>query len=487
VRRRLVAVLALWLLVGATAPAAIAYPTNPPSSPSALDVVVHVVQSGETVFSIADLHGATVDAIVHANGIRDPRRVYVGQRLVIPSSARLAEGRTASYVVQAGDTLTSIARRYETTWTALVELNDLLSPSALYAGQVIDVPASAAGEEGELVEGRAGGRAIYMVRPGETLLHIAFQYNISPLTLAAISRIGSPSLVYEGQELAVPGEGQSDLPEPFQAVRIQPLPVAQGSVLAIVVETGEPVELEGWLFGQAVEFADEGGTYYALTGVYALAEPGMYELELTAVSGDGWRTGLTAGIIVEAGGFGYERIALSESTSALLAPELVAAERERLAEVRYLFTPERYWTAPFIRPCEGAISSYFGSRRAYNAGPYTSYHAGVDFRATTGVPVYAAAAGVVTLAEPLTVRGNAIVINHGWGVSTGYWHLSVIEVRIGDLVAPGDLIGRVGSTGLSTGAHLHWEVWVAGVSVNGLEWLDASSPWLAPLLAEPTG
>ena len=310
---------------------------------------------------------------------------------------------------------------------------------------------------------------------------------MSPWTLAAISRIASPSLVWEGQGLAVPGDGARELPEPFAAISIQPLPAAQGSVLGIAVRTLEPVALEGRLFGQDIEFAEESGTYYAVVGIYALAEPGMYELEVAAVGQEEWRTELSTGIIVEAGGYGYERIALSESTSALLAPELVAAERERLEEVRYLFTPERYWEVPFTRPCDGAISSYFGSRRAYNAGPYTSYHAGVDFRATEGVPVHAAADGVVTLAEPLTVRGNAIVIDHGWGVSTGYWHLSAIEVQIGDTVAPGDLIGRVGSTGLSTGSHLHWEVWVNGVSVNGLEWLNASSPWLAPLRPEPAG
>jgi len=489
VKRRLLLFLAVLLISGAMAPPAVAHPNAASVSPVTPEVTIHVVQLGETIFSISDMHGVTVDALLHANGIRDPRRVYVGQRLVIPSSGRTADVATVPYIVQPGDMLTSIARRYDTTWMALVQINGLLTPSALYAGQVIAVPdvGGGSGEAGPFAEGSLDGQVLHVVRPGETLLDVSLQYGLSPWTLAAGSRIDSPALVFPGQELAVPGDGAGELPEPFTGTTIQPLPVAQGSVLAIVVHTLTPVDLQGTLLGQEVQFAEEGGDYYAFVGIYALAEPGMYELELTAVDGDARQTGLTTGIIVEAGGYGYERIALPESTSALLAPELVAAERERLEEVRYLFTVERRLTVPFQRPCGGTISSYFGSRRAYNSGPYTSYHGGVDFRGPEGTPVYAASDGVVTLAERLTVRGNAVVVDHGGGVSTGYWHLSAIAVQVGDAVEQGDLIGRVGSTGLSTGAHLHWEVWVGGTSVNGLEWMDESAPWLAPLLAEPSG
>jgi murein DD-endopeptidase MepM/ murein hydrolase activator NlpD len=480
VGRRLLVALAASLVIAPGAAHAVAHPAHPPSSRASPEVTVHVVEAGETASSIAELYGVTVDGITHANGIREPRRVYVGQRLVIPSSASLFDVATVSYVVQPGDSLTSIARRCQTDSAALAELNALVSPSALYAGQVIDIPLTGAVEPGDIGEAAVGRHAVHVMRPGETLLHLSLQYQMSPWTLAAISSIGSPSLLYEGQEVAVPGESGGELPGPFAEVSIQPLPVRPGSVLGIVVRTLEPVELEGSLLGQDVPFCEERGEYRALVGVYALTDPGMYELSLAAVDQKGWRTELNTGVIVEAGEYGYERIVLSESTSALLAPELVAAERERLQEVRYLFSPDRYWAVPFVRPCEGAITSYFGSRRAYNAGPYTSYHSGVDFRSPVGAPVHAAAAGVVTLAEPLVVRGNAVVVDHGWGVSTGYWHLSVIGVQIGDFVEQGDVIGRVGNTGLSTGAHLHWETWVHGVSVNGLGWIDESSPWLAP-------
>jgi murein DD-endopeptidase MepM/ murein hydrolase activator NlpD len=82
--------------------------------------------------------------------------------------------------------------------------------------------------------------------------------------------------------------------------------------------------------------------------------------------------------------------------------------------------------------------------------------------------------GVVVLAEPLQVRGNAVIIDHGQGVLTGYWHLSEIFVQPGQVVAPGDLLGLVGNTGLSTGAHLHWEMHIYGMAVDPLQFLAES-------------
>jgi murein DD-endopeptidase MepM/ murein hydrolase activator NlpD len=86
--------------------------------------------------------------------------------------------------------------------------------------------------------------------------------------------------------------------------------------------------------------------------------------------------------------------------------------------------------------------------------------------------VVAAAAGVVALAEPLAVRGNAVIIDHGAGVLSGYYHLDRIVVNAGQTVAQGELIGEVGSTGLSTGSHLHWELRVGGVAVLPSEWVE---------------
>jgi murein DD-endopeptidase MepM/ murein hydrolase activator NlpD len=385
------------------------------------------------------------------------------------------------YLVQAGNTLASIARHHHTTWQTLAQINSLLSPNAIYAGQVIQVPAlNKPANEEAIARPPTDGGMVYTVRPEDTLLRVALHYGVPPWTLAAASHVANPALIYPGQELVVPGEGPGLLPTPFASVEVQPLPATQGTTMIITVHTTEPVTLEGSLFGQAVRFAEERGVYYGLVGVHVFTDPGLYELELRAMDARGQSTALTTGVLVEAGRFGYERIDVPTSRTGLLDPTVFARDRERFDAVRQIFTPERHWAVPFQRPCGGSVSAYFGSHRSYNGGPYTSYHSGVDFRAPTGTPVRASAAGTVVLAEPMALWGNAVVLDHGWGVLTGYGHLSTIEVQVGQQVLQGELIGKVGNTGLSTGAHLHWETWVGGNSVNGLQWLEESYPWPTP-------
>jgi murein DD-endopeptidase MepM/ murein hydrolase activator NlpD len=375
---------------------------------------------------------------------------------------------TNPYVVKDGDTLLSIASRYATSWRDLAHVNGMLSPDVLYRGQIILVPLVNEG-----TEGRRGN--LHVVDATETLLQIAVRYDVSPWTVVHSNQLLNPSLIYPGQQLLIPGEASSWLPGPFTSIEVSPVPVSQGETLICSVRTAEPVTLSGTLFERTIAWAEEDGVTYGLAAVHVLTEPGLYEMTLSATDGDGRTTDITVDIVVEAGGFGYERIPAAPS---LLDPAIVAAERQRLDALRPTFTEIRDWSGAFQRPCGGSVSSYFGTHRAYNEGPYTSYHGGVDLRGPTGTPVNAPAKGTVLLAEALTVRGNAVLLDHGWGVLSGYWHLSAIEVQVGQEVEPGDLIARIGSTGLSTGAHLHWEMWVGGVNVNPLQWLEPIYPWL---------
>ncbi len=101
---------------------------------------------------------------------------------------------------------------------------------------------------------------------------------------------------------------------------------------------------------------------------------------------------------------------------------------------------------------------------------------GVDFGGGIGAPIYAPAAGTVVLAEPLAVRGNAVLIDHGLGLIIGYWHQNQLVVSEGQQVERGDLIGYIGNTGLVTGPHLHWELRLHGIAVNPLQWVRESIP-----------
>ncbi len=124
------------------------------------------------------------------------------------------------------------------------------------------------------------------------------------------------------------------------------------------------------------------------------------------------------------------------------------------------------WTGQLSNPCPSAyISSGYGPRRAPTAGA-SSYHRGIDFAAGNGTPIYAAEAGTVVTVAYSGARGNYVVINHGNGLSTLYQHCSAIYVSVGQSVSRGQNIAAVGSTGIVSGAHLHFEVWVNGSPVN---------------------
>ena len=137
----------------------------------------------------------------------------------------------------------------------------------------------------------------------------------------------------------------------------------------------------------------------------------------------------------------------------------------------------RLWDGEFQLPMTSDITSPFGNKRVFN-GQLKSFHNGVDFRARSATPVYAANSGVVKLAENLFYSGNAVVIDHGTGIFTIYAHLSRIDVTAGQLVEKGQRLGLTGATGRVSGPHLHWGVKVKGVAVNPMQLIQLMSSLL---------
>ena len=152
-------------------------------------------------------------------------------------------------------------------------------------------------------------------------------------------------------------------------------------------------------------------------------------------------------------------------------------EQPRLNEI-YSGISQRRWDLPWILPLtlggDVAISGYFGEERSFNGGPRGGHHGGTDIGAPAGTEIHATNNGIVVLAERTLNRGNLVVLDHGSGIFSCYGHQSALRVTVGDQVSRGDILGLVGSTGLSTGPHLHWEMAVGGVLVDGLRWLDGT-------------
>jgi LysM repeat protein len=175
---------------------------------------VHVVQRGETVWSIANRYGTTPQAIVNANGLRNASFIYAGQRLVIPTSggsgAAAATGGT--YTVQRGDTLWAIATRHGTTIAALMQANGLAS-NVIYSGQKLVIPGGAGTtSSGTGSQAASSGGQVYTVRRGDTLASIARRYGTTAWTVANANGLANPNYIYPGQQLRIPAGGTASAP-----------------------------------------------------------------------------------------------------------------------------------------------------------------------------------------------------------------------------------------------------------------------------------
>jgi murein DD-endopeptidase MepM/ murein hydrolase activator NlpD len=136
----------------------------------------------------------------------------------------------------------------------------------------------------------------------------------------------------------------------------------------------------------------------------------------------------------------------------------IRAEQARVARVRERDDPRQDFRFGFIRPLDGRISGVYGSQRVLNGTPKDP-HYGLDIAAPDGTPFVAPAAGVVSFADAdLYLTGGTVVLDHGHGLSSVFIHLSRIDVREGQRVEQGEVLGRVGATGRASGPHLHWGV-----------------------------
>jgi hypothetical protein len=160
----------------------------------------------------------------------------------------------------------------------------------------------------------------------------------------------------------------------------------------------------------------------------------------------------------------------------LLEPTMSAQERAFIQTLVDGVTGPPLWKGEFSRPLLGPSSSPYGQRRIFEPGSIASVHEGADVIAPFGAVIRAPAAGTVAWAGPLAVRGKVIVLDHGFGVFSTFAHLDRIDVAIGDTINQDQALGAVGTTGRSTGPHLHWEVHVSGAAVDPAGWTTPVFP-----------
>ncbi|MGI8500244.1 MAG: M23 family metallopeptidase [Hassallia sp.] len=261
------------------------------------------------------------------------------------------------------------------------------------------------------------------------------------------------------------------LPVDAMQVKVTPSKPDLGDTLSVIINLenpgngSNPTVTNGEKTYPAFEIAPN--QYRAFVPTTPLESAGNRTLR---VSGDGSVQNLS--VPVGDRTFPVQRINLPPGKAGIDATEY---ELKRVAALKALMTPEKYWNGAFIKPNAGRVSTIYGVRRYYN-GKFAKdyYHRGVDYAGAAGSPVVAPAAGRVALvgrvSQGFRVHGNVVGIDHGQGVTSIFMHLSRINVKEGDMVQPGQLIGAVGATGASTGPHLHWGLYVNGQSVDPTPW-----------------
>lgn len=378
-----------------------------------------------------------------------------------------ARGETG-HVVVVGDTWTALAWRYGTSPQSLLQaaraINSHRQPAV---GSLIQVPA----------KGQRNGRLLRLNSGG--LLELAARQGHNPWLLTAQNKLRHPFQPTLYGPIYVKGgtTPPREFPAGITGLALAPRVLYPGAAFALRGFGPAPaVALER----QPLLVTRDGAGFIALGATGAFHEPGQHLLTMQVAEGPLWEQPLS----LSERDWTWEQ--LTFPASAATDPETMRQERERLQALWDQVTPRAAWQGAFELPIEEYVelSSRYGARRSINGGPYETYHEGADFSAYRGSAVTAPAAGVVVLAENLAVRGGAVVLDHGRGLHSGYYHLSRMHVIAGQRVDKGALLGEVGSSGRSTGNHLHWDLLVGRTWVDPLLWVEQDlASWLSPAAA----
>ena len=289
-----------------------------------------------------------------------------------------------------------------------------------------------------------------------------------------IQEIGMP-LIIEKSERVMPEKVIQEEKSISPQVFISSDALEQGDTLLIQIKTQSPLdEIEGSLEGLTkINFFKLGEDWMGILGISVKQNPGKYNLAIDFPDGEIFKKDLD---IVERK-FPVEEFLVSEElkkegyTQSKIAEELIEKEKPLLDEVFKIFTPEVYFKKSFIYPLdEIKITGSFGNIRKEEETAIQ--HLGVDLKAGIGTPVYAVNDGVVLFSQETKMYGNALIIDHGFGIFSFYSHLNELKVLNGEKVKQGEIIGLSGKTGYALAPHLHFSIKIKGFSVDPLRFIE---------------
>lgn len=252
------------------------------------------------------------------------------------------------------------------------------------------------------------------------------------------------------------------------------------TIFADYVNVDEKLFIEQNLVSWTPSFFDNQGTKMAFIPLNYWAKIGNYSISLSSnIMQDNAVDETKFDIRIKGKDFKKQYLYIDESIEKSTRNDDAYAQYAKYFNpARESITSEKLWEGPFIAPVEGRVSTEFGEMRYVNDALTSYRHSGIDFAVPKGTPIKAPNRGHVNLAMFLTLTGNTIVIDHGMGLFSVYFHLDALNVEKGQTVEKGDIIGKVGTTGFSTGPHLHYTTSIGKVNFdpNLLDGYDPSMP-----------
>jgi murein DD-endopeptidase MepM/ murein hydrolase activator NlpD len=259
-----------------------------------------------------------------------------------------------------------------------------------------------------------------------------------------------------------------------RALISNPIEIAQGEIVEVTIPADGIISLEAKMGKEPVYFfPEENGDFSALIGADVEAKPGLVKISLRSATASGASRERQIGVRIKAKAFKKESVTVPAEFDQF-TPELlqrIRREQGQFARVYRAATPKRFWELPFVTPVPVEITSPFGYRRIINGTP-RSPHTGTDLRAAMGTEVKVSNDGRVVLTGDFYFAGRSVVVDHGAGLFTMYFHLSQIKAEEGAEVHKGEVIGLSGMSGRVTGPHLHWGALLNGSRVDPLALID---------------
>lgn len=280
---------------------------------------------------------------------------------------------------------------------------------------------------------------------------------VAGLALALVS-------VFQGESFGGPAAGSTVT---------KPTDIFQGDIVELKIPGAGLTAVEGRMGKATIPFFASGNdSYTALVGADLEAKPGLVTMVVQGTTLDGARRDRQIQLRVRAKSFKKESFSVAKEFDQLSpeALEKIRQDQEQFSRAFMTSAPERLWEGRFLSPVSSEVSSPFGYRRVINGIPRAP-HTGVDLRAALGSDVFAANDGRVVLLGDFFFSGYSLVLDHGAGLYTMYFHLSEFRVEMGSVVRKGDVIGLSGMSGRVTGPHLHWGARLNGARVDPFELL----------------